>query len=540
MVRLMNIVSRVNPFYSIVTLSIPLLISMFFGISSRRAIKTFLAWLTLIFLFLAIFINVYGFRVGGNFSSQLFSFSIFHVVGISIVLFSALNILLFLYILHREDEHFIKILILFLLSVCLCILVLISRNFLMVFVSLAVFLVLVFQLVASLNIVDIVDNSRDNRKVAGVKDTKDREKSGQMYDNRYIIRLFLNPFLAVILFFFSFSMIYSSTDFKNFTQIVEADLVLLPFILGGVAILAIGVYVYLFLIPFQGSYLKFMRRCESSSFSIMYFLYPLAGIFMLTKLNEVIYYIAERYRSIAGYIFVFLCFICFVSSNLGALKSKSLRRFLSFMLLFTIGLFLLNYAMFSFGFIERDRVEWLIVANLFTLVTNFFPIWGLLFFMEKHLGSDAIANLNSFLRRNIYLGVNAVIILLSLCGLAGTSGYLVRYYYIEPLVYRLSEASSGFGAITLLVMVLVISSFGLLVVNIFRIIVSLFKHPDKEDREEGIGTGFLIPRFYYVYMTLFTLIILFVGVIGLLETLGMSIPGLGLRLTEASVFLTGK
>lgn len=514
---MLAVISRINPFYSIATLSIPLFISIFFGMSSGKAVKNFLAWFSLFFLFLAIFLNIYGFRIGGNFSDQLFSFSIPQVVSISIILFSSLNILLFIYLLQRDNEHFVKILISFLFSVCLCILVVISRNFLMLFISLAIFLVFVFQLITSLN---------------GWMEAK----------GSYTVKLFLSPFLAMILFFFSFSMIYGSTDFKNFTQIVEAELVPAPFAFSGVIILMVGVYLYLFLFPFQGSYLKFMRKCEYSSFSIIYFLYFLAGIFVLAKLNEVIYYLAEKYSNATKLTLLVVCFICLTSSNLGALKSRSLRRILSFILLFHISLFLLNYAMFSFGLIDKGRVEWLIIANLLLLVVNFFPLYGLLVFMEKYSDSDSIVNLNGLVRKNTYLSINTIIVLLSLCGVTGTVGYLARYYYIGPFIYHLVAGDFlGFGIASLVLMVLVIFSFGFLAVNIFRIIINLFRRPGDKSKKisKEAGSWILFPRFYYVYVTFFTLIILFIGIAGLLEIVntGISGPGWGFKITDSSIFL---
>jgi NADH:ubiquinone oxidoreductase subunit 2 (subunit N) len=239
-----------------VILSAAMFISVFFGISGKIGIKRFVIILDVLSLFLALFINIYSFAVGGSFSNYLMSFGIFQVIEISIILFSAINILFFISIYNIGDKHFIKILILFMLSVCCIIFLIISRNFLLMFLSWSMFLVSVFQLITSLNII--------------------------LHENvRYILRFFTSSLLSAILAFFSFSLIYGSTDFKDFRQIVESGAVSSPIVISGIIIFIIAVYLYLFLFPLQGSYLRLIKRCEHSSMAVIWFLYFPAGIFVL-------------------------------------------------------------------------------------------------------------------------------------------------------------------------------------------------------------------------------------------------------------------
>ena len=63
--------------------------------------------------------------------------------------------------------------------------------------------------------------------------------------------------------------------------------------------------------------------------------------------------------------------------------------------------------------------------------------------------------------------------------------------------------------------------------NIFRIIINFFKKP-----EEGLTKLIVLPRFLYFYVTFFTLIIVIVGMLILLEALNISIGDIDFKITE--------
>lgn len=514
-----SIIDRINPFYSIVTVSIALFVCIFFGISARKGIKRFVTIFTAITLFSALFLNIYSYTVSGEFSNYLLTFGFLQMVEISIVLFSSLNILLFISIYNIENTHFIKILILFLFSIVCATLLIVSRNFLLLYISWCIFLVSIFQLTTGIN-------TKVNSRLLGGR------------GHEHLLRFFLNSFLVVILFFFGFSIIYGSTDFKNFRQIVESEAVSSPFVIIGTIIFGVGIYLYLFLFPFQSPYLKFMRRCECSSLLVIWFLYFPAGIFVWLKLNSIVYYFVEQSNLVSGLIFIILAFACMVGGNIGAIKTTSLRRILSFIFLFFIGVFLLNYAMLGLGLVNEGRAEWLNIANLIIIIVGFLPVYSFIIHLEKNFGSDSILNLKGLIRKNTYLSLNIIITLLSWCGMIGTIGYLNRYYYIKPFIPYLRFGNVlGLGVLKLVALGIAASCFIFLTVNVFRIIIQFFASYKGQDKDYDRNLV-VFPKFYYIYISFFTLIILVVGVVGLMEVLNIDIGFLSFKITDYQIFLS--
>ena len=143
--------SKINPLYSIAILLFSIFISLFFGISKKHGIKIFIIILSAVSLILAFAVNIYIYAAQGNFSSFLFTFEALQMVEICVVVFSAINILIFISINHIKRDYFNKLLIMFLFAVCASIFFIVSSNFIMIFLSLAVFTISAFQLITSLN-----------------------------------------------------------------------------------------------------------------------------------------------------------------------------------------------------------------------------------------------------------------------------------------------------------------------------------------------------------------------------------------------------
>lgn len=493
-----SIFSKTNPFCSIIVLSIAIVIMIFFGISKKKWIKKFTIVLAAASLTAALLANIYNFAALGNFSSHLVSFEILQVVEITIILFGALNILFFISANNIENEHFIKILILLLFSVYCIIFIIISKNFLLIFLSLCTFLISIFQLVTSLN----------TRWSTGAK---------------YISRFFMSSSLAAAMVFFGFSVTYGSTDFRNFRQIVESEVLLNPIAIAGIIIFGVAIYLYLFLFPFQGPYLKLMRRCEYSSLPVVWFLYFPAGIFLLGKLNEVIFYIKENCNIYAAAIFVALSFICIVFGNIGAARTTSMRRIFSFIFLSFNGIYLLNYGALSAGFISIETVQWLNIVNLSILAISFFPAYSIAVNIEKSKGSDSAFGIRGFLRSNTYLSINLIIILLS------------WFYYIELFAIYFREWNLlEMDISNLAVLILAGISFIFLAVNIFRLIIIQFLKSSKENSRSGTDdstNSIVFPKFYYIYISFFTVIVLIMLAAAILRILNVEIFVSGFEIT---------
>lgn len=519
-----NILASIGQFYNIVILFVTLFISLFFGLSKKKGLKIFIIIITALSLTAAFITTIYSFISGGGaFSSFLFSLTAQQVVEICIVLFIALNVLIFISFNNINKNQFIKIIIIFLFSICSLVMLSLSSNFIMIFVSFTGLTLGIFQLLAVLNNIDI---------------------------RSYLVRFFLVSSLAIIILLTSFSIFYGSTDFKNFTQIFESkNLMANPLVAIGILLFSAGTYLYLFIFPFQSSYLKLLRRCEQSSMLIIWFLYFPAGIFMFMKIDKILFYFLEKNNFYLTAVFIFIAFVCVLGGNIGAIKTKSIRRILAFIFLSFLGISILSFAMAGTGLADKGRVEWFFMANIVLLALSYFPIYGVITTVEKtkktgSFDNDSLENLRGFVRVNRYIGVNFVIVLLSFLGLIGTAGFINRYFYIEPF-FKLISFQAGKTDInsnmvfSILITATAMIAFIFLAVNILRLIIVALSKPkttgnmevDSPDAsnsthpvfENKIDGNVQFTKFYYIYITAFSLIIVAIGVIGLLEILNINL-----------------
>ncbi|HEY4695554.1 MAG TPA: hypothetical protein VIH13_01540 [Candidatus Hydromicrobium sp.] len=492
---LLYISEKTNPFQSIIVLSGAIFISSFFVISERRAVKRFLITLISISLILAFYLNIYSFISIGSFSNFLLSFENLQMIEVSIIIFSALNLLFFISMYGIDNSHFIKILSLFLFSTICAIFLAIARNFLLIFVTLVIFILVIFQLITALNLK--IDRIRP-----------------------YIMGYFLRPILTAILFFFGFSLFYGATDFKDFSQILQSEYISNPLIALGLIIFGVAVYLYFFLFPFQGPYMKLVKRNELSSNAVIWFSYFPVGIFMLMKLDGLYSFFIEKNNLYAS-IFLIIAFICILAGSIGAFKTNSIRRIISFLFLFFIGIFILNISMFSAGIITRLSMAWFNIANTLLMMFSFIPIYSIFSSIEKSTDSDSISNIRGFGRSNIYMGINLTVIFLSWLGFA---------YHIGPFIKYFSGTNFlEIGVINVILLLVIAIAFIFLLINAFRIIIQFFKKP-----LTGVVEKIVFPRFLYIYVTFFTLVILIAAIWGLLEILNVDIGIMNFKITELS------
>jgi NADH:ubiquinone oxidoreductase subunit 2 (subunit N) len=503
-------------FNSVAAIFLALFISLFFGISNKKWVKLFIAILSAISLAAALFLNIYTFLKVGDFSSFLFNFGRMQMVEVTIMLFSALNIFIFVSLFNIDKNHFVKLIMLFLFTVSSAYFLILSNNFIAIFISFGIFTVVVFQLITVLN-----NNISKNKD--------------------YIIRFFLVSAVALIIIFIGFSFIYGAADLKNIKQVLESDSISNPLIAIGLLMICLGIFLYLFIFPFQGNYLKILRRSDYSSPLIIWFLYMPAGLFIFLKMNNLIYYFIKKNNPYISIAFIVISAACVIGGNIGAIKATSLRRIFAFIFMAVIGLSILSYTMFGMGLINEARVEWLIISNLILLIVNFFPLYGILINMERNSQIDSIYNLKGFARTNKYLGINLILILISFCGMIGTAGYLTKFYYFEPFIRYLNgelklNSSPMNGILDIMILFIIFIAVIFIIVNVIRIIVQLLKKENIQTEIQNaasIKKYLVFSKFYYLYVTVFTVIILIIGVLGLLEILN---AGVGFTLFKITSF----
>jgi len=483
----------VNPFQSMIALSFVALFLSFFATSSNKAIRKYLLAVVLFFMLAAFSLNIHSYVLFDSFSDSLIIFGGAQVIEIGIIIFSAINVLFFIFIRDGQEDYFVKELLLFVFLVISAQFIIISKNFLMMFISLSVLIITMFQLVS-------IANSKVDKIV------------------NYTMRFFLRPTLTIILFFTGYSLLYGASDFKEFSQVLESEQISSPIILLALIIFGVAIYLYFFLFPAQGPYMEIAKRNSHSANALIWFLYFPAGIFLFLKTSGLYSYFLERNNVYGSVILITLTCGCMLASNIGAISTKSPRRIISFIFLFFVSTFLFNMSMYSTGIITGDQMNLFNFINIFIMLFSFMPLQFVFSSIEDNTGEDSIMNIRGLGRNYVYAGANMVILFLSWLGLI---------YYLEPFINLFKKL--GFlnaGVINIVLLVVFIICFIFLSVNIFRIIVNIFKEATGETRK------LLFSKFLYTYVTFYSLVIISVPVIILIDKLGVNVTFMDFGITE--------
>jgi hypothetical protein len=292
-----------------------------------------------------------------------------------------------------------------------------------------------------------------------------------------------------------------------------------PLVVMGVVVFGVAVYIYFFLFPFQNPYMGLLKRSNISSNTIIWFLYFPVGFFVFFKFSELFTLFIKKDSLYVFIVLIALTFICMFAGNLGAASTVSVRRIISFLFLYFIGIFLLNISMFSAGIISSPSMKWLNMANVFLLILSFIPVYSIFSRIEKLTGIDSISAVRGLARNSVYIGINLIIIIMS---------WSVTALYILPFSRYFTGGAgiSEMGTKNIIILTFIVVTFIFLMVNIFRLVINFFKKPSEE-----MAGGIKFPRFYYVYITFFTLTILMMAVKCLMEISGIDIGILDFKIT---------
>jgi hypothetical protein len=550
-----ELLNKIYPFLSSLSIAAAGLMLVFFGLSKRKGFKIFGIVLAAISIIAAIFLNIWSFSTLGDFSDTLFNFNIFAVVATVIILFAALNILIFISIINFHNDNFIKIILVFLTGVFFFMVFIGANNFIMIFTSFAVLLLVIFQLTSALS-------SRINKGCFSEYSVKNS-----------IIRFYLVSVFSFLLTFMGYSLIYGSGDFKFYKQLLQSDKMASPLVITGLFIILTSLYIFMFLFPFQSAYIKMQNRIQYSSMQVVWFFYFPAGILMFFKLKDVLYYFLDKHSLPVTSALLAVSVICILGGNIGAIRTQGLRRIMSFLYLSMSGQIILGFAQFGLGVASNSRAVWLAVANIVFISLLYFPLGLFSSELENRFGSDKITNMAGYLRTQKYIGINLLILLLAFGGLTGTAGYVLRFIYLQPFLngfngllsigpdIRLSVLNISCFAVALI-------SWMFIAANMIRLIFCLAKRPasgqtrdlatdptqdltselteapaagqtqnpvsgrtDSPAISNKEGEGRLrFSWFLYFYLTLFSIIVVLTGIMGLLELFGVNLNFLGFSL----------
>jgi NADH-quinone oxidoreductase subunit N len=510
------VIVRTHPFGASVALGIGLFITIFFSLSQKDCVKRFIFVLNFLTILASLYLNIYSYVINGRFASNLFLADNLQIIQSSIILYAALHMLIILFIFNHKKKACNRFTILFLFSVISALFIIYSRNFTLLFVGIGVFLISIFL------------SSTSQNACMYNEDTKIfATESCNIF--RANMRFFISSLISFCLIFFGFSLLYGSTDFNNFLQIIESQQAAGPLILFSYLIFGLAIYFYMFIPPFHGPYLVFHKRADSSSQSLIWFLYFPVGLVILLKFNDVISFLSENFSSQSSIAFLTASFMSTIVCGIIALSSKSIRKILSLLFILNIGFSFLSYSYLAAAIVSRDFTLWLNVFNLFFIVMNFIGVFVVFAFMERNSESEHISSLRGLYKKNLFICINITIMLLSFSGMIGTVGFVYRFTMISPVVNML-VSGTNLSIIDWITAIMAIAAALLLLANVVRILIVMFKRDEKR-------TALRFSIYQYIYVLFFTLLIIFIGVIGLLEIMNNDASFLQVRITDPGIFI---
>jgi NADH:ubiquinone oxidoreductase subunit 2 (subunit N) len=529
-VDFLKIISQyINPGAVFAFLIFGIAILLFFGISKREWIKKFSFILVCVLLLCAFFINIFAYRVTGDFSNSLLASGAFEIFETAVILFFSLVCLAAIFIYNRKNDHFVKIIMIFLFLVVSILVLVISKNFISYFISLTCFLIALFAISTILNgniALAETEAAKENKTVLLQTET-----------SKSIVRFFIASLFFTLLLFFGFSILYGISDVKNFLALYQAiELSGINIILSFI-IISVAFYIYLGIFPFQAPYIRFANKAGPSSVYLLWLFYFPAGIIALLKFIPIISILNKNLKAGTYILYILLAtvFLSSIGSGLAGLKTKSINKAVSYFFSLIITGYFINMILLISGFIKEDRLNWLNIFCLLFISVCFLPVAFIFSHIEKITKKDNISELGSLIYKDKLIGIVYLISLLSLIGIPGLFGYTVKKYYFDVIANILNNGLKGLLNIQgWLIFIILIIYFAFFTAICLRFAIAIFMKQSSRTSED---INFKAPKLFYILICFFAALIIFLGVIGLLETLNPGISFFGIRITNSAIFI---
>ena len=521
--------SYINPAAIFAFLVLGIILLLFFGISKKQWVKVFSFILVLIFIAGAFVVNILGYSMSGAFSSSLFTSGAMEIFEIAIILFFSMVCLVVIFICNRKSEHFVRIMMIFLFLVISIMVLIISKNFMSFFISLECFLIAFFAISTILN---------DGSITSEIEAAKERKIIFlQEGTSKSVARFFLASVFFSVLLFFGFSILYGISDVKNFLQLyqdIEASGIN---IILSLIIISIAFYLYLGIFPFQAPYISFTNKTEPSSKYLLWLFYFPAGAIALFKFIPIISILNQNSKAGNYILYILLMTILAgsIGSGLAGLKTKSLKKTVSYLFSLIITGYFINMVLLIAGFIKEDRLDWLNIFYLFFIGSCFLPIAFIFSHIENVTKKDDINEISSLIYKDKITGIAYLISLLSLIGIPGFFGYTVKKYYFDVIINIFNNGIKGMldiqGWLILIILIVYIAAFTAICLRL--IIFSFIKKSSAIESNVNLKAS----RNFYIMICFFAVLVIFLGIIGLLETLNPDLNLFGIRITNSAVFI---
>jgi len=250
-----DIIERLDPYAATMILVLALFITIFAGFSKNNGIKISIIIINALSYMAVFYIIIYSFMKYGPRTAFLTNSGPLEIILSCIILFFGLNVLFFISINRFQDGSFARIIILLTFSLISVLSLIMADNIIFIFAAFVIMILSVFTLISSL----------------------DREGAGS---REAIGKFSVSAFLPAALILFGFSVLSGTGGAKSLSRYGSPENAADPLLLICAIVFACALYLYFFLYPFQGPYLKMARRINSSAVSALWFLYMPAGIIM--------------------------------------------------------------------------------------------------------------------------------------------------------------------------------------------------------------------------------------------------------------------
>ncbi|MHB1346805.1 MAG: proton-conducting transporter transmembrane domain-containing protein [Candidatus Humimicrobiaceae bacterium] len=527
--ELLNAISSyLNPAGVFAFLVLGIIILLFFGISKKEWTKLFSFVLVSVIFIIAFIINIIGYSISGDFSNSLFTSGTMEIFEIAIILFFSIVCLVLIFIFNRKNENFVKIMMIFLFLVISIMVLIVSKNFMSFIISLTCFLIAFFAISTILN-----DKSIDAKAEA----TERKILIQQSANSKSVVRFSITSLFFIVLLFFGFSILYGISDVKNFLQLYQDIESSGINIILSLIIISIAFYIYLGMFPFQAPYINFTNKAEPSSVYLLWLFYFPAGTIALLKFIPIISILNKNVKAGSYILYILLATVLLssVGSGLAGLKTKSLKKIAAYFFTLIIAGYFINMILIIAGFIQEDRLDWLNVFYLLFIGSCFLPVAFIFTYIESKIKKDDINEISNLICKDKIICIAYLISMLSLIGIPGFFGFAVKKYYFDVIVSTFGNGLKGLldvqGWLVLIILVVYLAAF---IAICLRLIIVLFI---KKRGEAASGINFKASKAFYILICFFAVLVLFLGVIGLLEALNPSISLFGIRITNSAVFI---
>jgi NADH:ubiquinone oxidoreductase subunit 2 (subunit N) len=340
-----------------------------------------------------------------------------------------------------------------------------------------------------------------------------------------------------VLLFFGFSILYGISDVKNFLQLYQDIGSSGINIILSLIIISIAFYMYLGIFPFQAPYISFSNKAEPSSTYLLWLFYFPVGIIALLKFIPIISILNKNSKagSYILYILLITVFLSSIGSGIAGLKTKSIKKTASYFFSLLVTGYFINMVLLMAGFIKEDRLNWLNVYYLLFISICFLPIAFIFSYIGNVTKKDTISELGSLIYKDKITGIVYLISLLSLIGIPGLLGFTVKKYYFDVIANIFNNGLNGLLDIQgWLIFIILIVYFAAFTAICVRLIIIAFMKKRKDDEADN---NFKAQKTFYVLILFFAVLVIFLGIIGLLETLNPNISFFGIRVTNSAIFI---